>query len=100
MTEVETSKPDESTIASLFRVWTVLRKDLEPLLEPGSEVAEEIFLPKLEAAWSLEHLIAKTKPESLDDVRLKAVAVKHWLKDANTDQIVDDMLDSMMQVPA
>ncbi len=90
----------ETTVGSLYRVWTVLRADLKPLIETSSDVPEEAFLPKLEAAWALEHLIASAKPENLEDVRLKALVVRHWMQDAATEHIVDELLNSLSGIPA
>lgn len=51
------------------------------------------------AVWNLESRIAAAVPQTVEDVRLKALVVKHWMQDASTEHIIDQMLDSLISLP-
>jgi hypothetical protein len=90
-----TSPLNTSVVARLYAAWIYMRNEIEPLMASD----DPSIHPKLDAIWAVEHAIAAIKPTSLDDVRLKSIVVKKWMEDAATEQIVDDLLNSLSGLP-
>lgn len=90
------SPSNTSVVARLYAAWIFMRNELEPLMACEDSIVD----PRLEAIWAVEHAIAAIKPTSMEDVRLKSIVVKKWMEDAATEQIVDDFLDSLREIPS
>lgn len=68
--------------------------------QSGLNSAEDAIEAFLEVVWALEHDLAEATPECLADVRMKAIAVQTWLLDAQSESIFDELLNSLVQIPA
>ncbi|MCC7251839.1 hypothetical protein [Hyphomicrobium sp.] len=104
------TETDETQIAKLYRRWCALRRTRERIeieMRTANDRGEKSAIEftdaahdaQCEAVWSVEDEIAVAEPTSLDDVRMKAIVVKHGSEAGSNEQIVDALLDSLASLP-